>query len=136
MDDITTVSTISIELARFLGLFMCIIGFGIAFNSNHILKIALNMPQNHGMQLTAAVFPALVGSWIVAVHGSCTGNWDCFITAIGWLMVLGAFYRAWLPAHWASMVYRFATQLTFRIAGSIIGILGLFLFYKGWIDPS
>ncbi len=134
MDDMATVSIVSIELARFLGFFMTILGFGIAFNSNHMLKIAADLPHNHGLQLTAAILPAIVGSGIVAIHGQCTGNWTCVITVIGWMMVIGAFYRAWLPAHWASMVSKCAKKLGFQVAGLTVGLVGLFLLYKGWVS--
>ncbi len=136
MEAVTTVSIISINLARFLGFFMSIIGFGIAFNSNHMLKITSEIPEIHGMQLTSAMFPALIGSGIVAVHGQCTANWTCVVTVIGWLMVLGAFYRAWLPAHWAGTTRKCGTKLAFHIGGTIGGLIGLYLLYKGWINPS
>ena len=122
-----------LQLTRFLGGFLTILGFTIAFNSDRAVKLAKDSTATSSFAFIepATFMPALVGSWLLSNFSAWTNDWTCLITVLGWAMVLGAIFRGWFTESWLNTMKK-VKKPAIQAAGSVAGLIGLFLLYKGW----
>ena len=70
-----------LQLTRFLGGFLTILGFTIAFNSDRAVKLAKDSTATSSFAFIepATFMPALVGSWLLSNFSAWTNDWTCYM---------------------------------------------------------
>ena len=124
--------TDSIVLAKFLGIFLTVMGVGFVFNRHHI-RLAINaLTENHAIQFVATVIPLLLGSFIVGNHNIWVSNWTVLVTIVGWIAFVAGTVRAIFHAFWLRQVESEKDKVNVVLVGVILLILGLLLCYFGF----
>ncbi|MBN4077287.1 hypothetical protein JYT19_00080 [Sulfobacillus acidophilus] len=124
----------SIVLARFLGIFMTVIGLALLLNRAQFKKIIDAVIHNAGLQFMAALMPILIGSAIVATHNVWSNNWTIIITILGWMMILAGIFRSWFTEHWLKLARKVGKKDNiFWVGGIFWTILGLIMLYFGFV---
>jgi hypothetical protein len=79
----------------------------------------------------------LAGLAIVNLHNRWQADWRLIITVLGWLMTLGGIIRIVLPqAAIAIGSTIYSGRAATIVAALIIGMLGAFLSFKGYVPRS
>jgi hypothetical protein len=120
------------RLARFLGLFFIILGVGGVLNGPHMMAVLREIQHSHFAQLVAAIIPVLLGSFIVASHNVWTKSWGVAVTIMGWLMLIGGAFRAWMPALWVSMFPDYMNANMIVPSSGVGVVIGLLFLYGGF----
>jgi hypothetical protein len=126
----------SIELARFLGLFISIISLGLLINRKHFLEVADNLVVSPSVQLVATILPLILGSFIIVTHNIWNSDWTVLVTIVGWLIFLAGVFRAFFPAAWINIIKTKSHGAFPAVMGVIFFIIGLILLWFGFLSGN
>ena len=115
-------------LAKFLGIFLSVIGLGSILNFN------ASKDGEKGLANRKGVIMLLVGSLVVAAHSVWISSWAVIITLVGWyLLIIGAMYFLFpiLAEHLFSGK-QLGSEIR-RLRSIVTLILGLVLLYHSYL---
>lgn len=121
-------------LAQVLSIYLLVVGIALFLNPGRFRMIYKAFFENEGMLLLAGVVALLFGAFIVSAHNYWIFGWPVILTLIGYwgiikgagILILPGFVDFFKP-----MVN--VSDSLYRIMGIIVGLVGLFLFYQGWL---
>ncbi|MCC8947500.1 hypothetical protein H8A97_20900 [Bradyrhizobium sp. Arg62] len=124
----------SLFLARLLGPTFIAIALGMLINLGMYESMIVEALHPGILFYMSGLLSLLAGLAIVNLHNRWQADWRLIITVLGWLMTLGGISRIVLPQvaiAIGSTIYsgRAATV----VAALIIGTLGAFLSFKGYV---
>jgi hypothetical protein len=127
----------SLFLARLLGPTFITIALGMLINLGMYESIIVEALHPGILFYLSGLLSLLAGLAIVNLHNRWQADWRLIITVLGWLMTLGGIIRIVLPQvaiAIGSTIYcgRAATV----VAALIIGTLGAFLSFKGYVQRA
>ena len=123
----------SIFLARFFGLYLIVMGFFCLFRRDYMRRAAEQIFEQESLIIITALINLIIGLLVVLVHNRWEFNWRVTITIIGYLAIIKALARFFLPKKADKMlVVRFARGDNPIYIGIICLILGFFLTYEGF----
>lgn len=120
------------ELARIFGLFLTLFAIGVLFNREHIRKAVKDIAEHDGLQIPAALFPMLVGCYLIIVHNIWAWNWSLVLTLFGWLIFLAGAFRCLFVSQWVSMLKKLNAGAPI-IGGLVLLAFGVLLLVNGFI---
>lgn len=86
----------SIFFARFLGLYILILGLAMLYHRDRMEGIVRESMSPAWMLFTGAL-AVIFGLVIVLLHNVWVAHWPVLITLVGWLCLLKGFFRLFLP---------------------------------------
>lgn len=128
--------TLSIFLARVLGLYLIIVGFFYLFRRAYIQKVAREIFEKDSLVIITAVMSLLIGLLIVVGHNKWAWSWTLTITLLGYLTLLKGLIRLFIPHHTDKPVLLKAISGDNPIyIGIVCLLIGFFLTYEGFFAP-
>ncbi|MBI5345751.1 MAG: hypothetical protein HZB76_01220 [Chlamydiae bacterium] len=125
--------TLTIYLAKLLGLYLFIIGFSMLFKTHHYQKAIKEISGSDAIMTLISFMPLAVGLSIVLGHNVWTMHWSVLITIIGWLLLLKGIARLFFYKHVMKVMAKKAEQKYFIMTmGVIVIIIGAVLAYLGF----
>lgn len=121
-----------IFLARWLGLYLAIIGLFVLTRRSFLNKALSELKQSNLLILLTGAYRLIFGLFILMSKPMWDLHWTLIITLIAILLILSGLYRLFLPASFSKLIEKMKTS-SFLYSGIIFLIVGLFLIYKGFI---
>lgn len=126
--------SISIFLARVLGLHLIIMGFLYLGRRHFIEKIFSDFFDNNSLIVVTGFLGSIIGLLIVVGHNKWEWNWTLTITLLGYLTLLKALIRLFVPGGgYRTLALKLCRGSAPIFIGIICLIIGLFLVYEGFI---
>ena len=125
--------SISIFLARTLGLYLLIASLALMINFRYLQMLAAELVKNRLSMLFLSVVTLIVGILLINAHNIWVMDWRVIITIIAWLTFIKGLVRFYFPDYiqkYAELY--FLKQRVFIISGIVCFILALILLYFGY----
>jgi hypothetical protein len=124
----------SIFLAKFLSIYLIIVGIGILYNLKNCQKLALEYGNSAALIYFGGIMALFFGILIILFHNVWTSDWRIIITLFGWLGLLKGSWLIIFPGTVKNFVERYQKSTTPIMVQSLIIItIGLFLAIKGYL---
>ncbi len=123
----------SIFFARFLGLYLVIIGLAFLLQRGRLEAVVRELFLSPTWMLFSGALSVMFGLVIIVLHNHWVPSWIVIITIIGWIALIKGLLRLFLPDHLQPLA-RVVTQPQTHLIISIVTILvGVILIYFGFI---
>ncbi len=127
--------SLSIFLARVLGLYLIIGGLLYLFRRHFIQKAAEDLFQKEALVIISGVMSLILGLLLVIGHNVWEWNWTLAITLLGYLTLLKGLVRLFIPQYADKKFFKKMIHGDNPIyIGFVCLILGLFLTYEGFFN--
>jgi hypothetical protein len=125
---------ISIFLAKAIGLYCFIVGFGLLVNGKKIRPLLHETVDNYALSFVSGFIALILGVLLVTSHNIWVADWRVVITIVAWTslmkgIILVAFTEATLDASQKWVKNDFA----YYLSAVFILLVGIFLLYHGYI---
>ena len=124
----------SLFLARLLGPTFVVIALAMLINLGMYESMIAEALHPGILFYLSGLLSLLAGLAIVNLHNTWHSNWRVIITVLGWLMTIGGIIRIVLPQvaiAIGSTIY--SGRASTIVAALIVGTLGAFLSFKGYV---
>ena len=123
----------SILLAKFIGPYIMVIGFGLLFNSKAYQKVIEDFFKNAALVYVTGLITLVAGLAIVIFHNLWILDWRIIITFFGWNILIKGAWLIISPNTSAKLAALFAKDNKLVIVPWIIMFaVGIFLTTKGY----
>lgn len=125
----------SLFISRLLGPTFVAIAVGMLVNVGMYERMIADALQFGALFYLSGLLSLLAGLTIVNLHNNWPMDWRVIITVLGWLMTIGGIIRIVLPQvaiAVGSTIYGGGASAV--VAALIIGALGAFLSFKGYMQ--
>jgi|SRR5665213_460439 len=120
-------------VARFVGPVFCAIGIGMLANQATFREMAGQFVGGYPFIYFSGILALTGGLAILNAHSDWTHDWRSLITALGWLMIFGGFFRIIAPQLVAFLGGGLLAHHYFLYgAGIVLLALGGFITFKGY----
>ena len=124
-------------LARLIGPFLVAIGAGLLLNTDVFEAMAAEFLKSPALIFLSGLLTLTAGLAIVNTHNVWTADWRVIVTIFGWLGVIGGALRIVFPQLVAQVGTTMLAQRGIAVgAWIVVLLLGLWLSYLGYLDPS
>lgn len=124
----------TIILAKLFGLYFLGVGLAGLFNPKRLAKLYQLMMENEALNYLSGIIALLVGAFIISVHNHWVSSWPVIITLIGWISFVKGLGLVGCSGFSKSFNFMYRKSEGFyRIIGTVIILIGLFLCYQGFI---
>ncbi len=125
--------TTSKMIAGLMGPTLVAIAAGMLLNLGSFPALAEQISRDPGLIFVSGILLFVAGLAILRVHNIWAGGWPVFVTALGWLAVLGGLLRMLFPTRLAAIAAAVGGSTGWIIAGAVVLlVLGAFLSFKGY----
>jgi hypothetical protein len=126
--------TLTIYLAKLLGLYFFIVGLAVLFKTENFQKSIREIGGSDAIMTLISIMPLAVGLSIVLGHNVWLMHWSVLITIIGWIMLIAGVMRLFFHKKVMQMMLKKAEQKYFLMTmGVILTIVGAVLTYLGFV---
>ena len=127
----------SIFLAKLIGPLFFFIGVTLLVNHEAFRLMADQLVRNFALIYISGAIALVAGLAVVNLHNVWVRDWRVAVTIIGWLGVVGGIVRIVVPQHAAALGAAELTRPEFLvIAGLLVGLLGAWLSYIGYLRQT
>jgi hypothetical protein len=120
-------------IARLIGPVFCAIGIGMLANQAVFREMAGQFVEGLPFIYFSGILALVGGLAILNFHNAWTNDWRSVITALGWLMTFGGFFRIIAPQLVAFLGEGLLAHPWFLTgAGVVLLALGGFITFKGY----
>ncbi len=124
---------VSQTVARLIGPVFCAIGIGMLANQMIFRTMAGEFIGAYPFIYISGILALTAGLAILNVHNAWTNDWRSVITALGWLLTFGGFFRIIAPQLVAFLGEGVLAHEWFLYgAGIVLLALGGFITFKGY----
>lgn len=128
---------ISLFLAKVIGIYFIVVSLALFLNTQKIRALSTEVYANPPLLFVSGIFALILGILIVVSHNVWTPAWVIIITLTGWICLIKGVIRVAFPQVGLHFVNRLIKNtMAFYITAAILLILGIFLVYKGYMQPS
>ncbi|MCC5832413.1 MAG: hypothetical protein JJU12_05150, partial [Chlamydiales bacterium] len=127
--------SLSIFLARVLGLYLIITGFFYLFRRGLAKKVTKDYFENASLVMMGSIINLIIGLMIAVGHNIWEWNWTLVITLIGYLSLLKGLTLLFIPSHAErKFMLKFVAKENPIYIGIVWLIIGFFLTYEGFFS--
>ena len=125
----------SIFIAKLIGPMLVVTGLIGLSNPGHVKTVGHEFLKSRALIFIAGAMAFIAGLAVVNVHNVWAG-WPLIITLMGWLMLAAGVVRMGFPGIVTAMgESMLAKDNLLRLTGATQVVLGLFLAWKGYLQP-
>ena len=124
---------ISLFLAKFLGLYLLVMGIMLLYRQKHWDTVARDFFDSPALILLSGAFALIFGLAIVLLHNVWEPGWRTVITVIGWFALVQAFIRLFMPEAVRKIAMKMTSPHAYLVVSAVMLLLGLFLTYHGFM---
>jgi hypothetical protein len=129
------VMEISKFLAKYIGIYLIIVGIDLFFRRKEVEKAIKDFSSSKGLIAFSGSFSLLIGLAIVIGHPVFSFDWHGLITLTGILLILRGLLRIAAPAH-VQKTLTFFFQDWYWILVGLSFIVGIILTYCGFFAAA
>ena len=127
----------SLFLARLMGPTFVAIALGILINLGMYESMIVEALHTGVLFYLSGLLSLLAGLAIVNLHNMWCADWRVIITILGWLMTIGGIIRIAVPQIAVTIGANiYGGRASTIVAALIIGTLGAFLSFKGYLQRA
>lgn len=131
------IDTLSIYLAKLLGLSFLIIGIALLFKTKDFQNTAKDVAKSNAFMTLISIIPLVIGLSIIIGHNIWEKNWTIIVTIVGWLIFIAGIIRLFFHKHIMKTCAKISkNKKAFVWAGIILIIIGLYLAGKGFFEET
>jgi len=124
----------SLLLAKFIGLYIILIGTGLLLNQKTFRQIMADFPKNHSLVFVTGLLTFVAGLSIVLFHNIWVKDWRVIITLFGWIAVIKGAWLVLLPETLNKTTSLYVANFKLvLIPWFIMLLVGFFLTFKGYL---
>ncbi|MBG91061.1 MAG: hypothetical protein CL521_04515 [Actinobacteria bacterium] len=123
----------SILLAKFLGIFLTVLGLGTILNHQHLTSAVDEITKSKALGLVSGIVPLLLGSILVSTHHVLVSGLPMIITIIGYVFLISGIIRIMFPDIWVKLIRNNKEVLPLSLVGLLMTLLGFVLIYFGFL---
>jgi uncharacterized membrane protein len=124
----------SLLLAKFIGLYIILIGTGLLLNQKTFRQIMEDFPKNHSLVFVTGLLTFVAGLSIVLFHNIWVKDWRVIITLFGWIAVIKGAWLVLLPETLSKTTKFYSDNFKLvLIPWFIMLLVGFFLTFKGYL---
>lgn len=123
----------SILIARFLGLYLLIVGSGLLIRRMQFPRVAHSLSENEGVVFVLGILALIFGLVIVLAHNVWAWNWALPITLIGYLAIFKGIARLWFPDYIHRTVDQRITTQSVILMAIFAMLLGVYFLHHGFL---
>ncbi len=123
---------ISIFFAKFLGLYMLILGLALLVRPNTLSLVVKDFVASRALVFLSGAFALVFGLVIVLLHNVWVFNWPVAITIIGYLAVIKGVMRLFFPEWVDPMAARFLDSPVMKAMIFLMILVGAYLVFQGF----
>ncbi|MBU2102649.1 MAG: hypothetical protein ABH865_04965 [Candidatus Omnitrophota bacterium] len=124
----------SVLLAKFIGPYIIVIGFGLLFNQKAFRQILEDFPKNPALVFVTGLITFVTGLAIIISHNLWVADWRVLITAFGWIAFIKGIWLIVLPGAIVQTTKLYIDNFKrVLLPWGIMIILGIFLTVKGYL---
>lgn len=124
---------VSIYLARFLGLYLLIMGAAVLIRWDQMAAIVKAFFFDPPLVYLSGVMALIFGLVIVLFHNVWALDWRLPITIVGYCATLKGVLRLWVPDRLQLLVFRDVSFRTAVVMGIILVLLGVYFLHQGFL---
>ncbi len=122
----------SLLLAKFIGIFMTVVGVAIAKSPDYFRDLGKEYPNDKVGSYLGKLMALIIGILIVVTHNIWVMGWPVLITLFGWMSLIKGTALLIIPEHTHRFYGWLLERLNYRIVGAVYALIGLFLAWKGF----
>jgi uncharacterized membrane protein len=122
----------SIFLAKYLGIFLVIVGIALLKHRDHLRQAVGWVAKNPTIVVISGVVNLAVAIPLLLVHNVWRSDWTVLITIIAWLVLLKAFVRLFYPELLVKWAQSAINANWFKPLVFVFILLGAYLAYQGF----
>lgn len=123
----------SVLIARFLGLYLLIVGAALLIRRDQFPRVAREFFTNEALVFLSGQMALIFGLVIVLFHNVWTLNWALPITLIGYAAVLKGLTRLWFPDYLRATVTDRINLRSVILAAIFSMLLGVYFAHHGFL---
>lgn len=124
---------VSIYLARFLGLYILIVGAAVLIRWDQMAAIVKAFFFDPPLVYLSGAMALIFGLVIVLFHNIWALDWRLAITIVGYLAVLKGLLRLWVPDRLQVLVFRDVSFRAAVVVGIVLMLLGVYFLHHGFL---
>ncbi|MBS0272207.1 MAG: hypothetical protein JSR85_06120 [Proteobacteria bacterium] len=125
---------ISIFLAQVLGLYLLIVGFGLAVNGRRIRVLMNKLIDNSPLLFVSGFIALIVGILLVVSHNIWVMDWRVIITLVGWAALIKGTMLVVFPEALINVSQKWVQcNFAYYSTAIFVFLLGGFLSYHGYM---
>lgn len=124
--------TISIFLARVLGLYCLIACLAIVVRRKNVEQLTESLKNNQALLYMSGLWSLLVGLFVVVSHPILVWDWPVLITILGCLAVMKGALHLFFPHQILRLAARISYKSYYLIVVIVFLVVGAYLTYMGF----
>lgn len=128
--------TLSVFLARFLGVWLILTGLFYLTQKDFIRKVAKDLYGNGAVLVFSGMFNLVIGLLIVLSHNVWVAGWEVVVTIIGWFLLIRGIVRLFFPAFGKGLADKGAAANTVTFIGIISLLIGIWFAWEGFFHQA
>ena len=126
---------ISILIAKIFGIAAVVEGLLLIVRTTDMVSVMDGLKKSRGATMAITAIALVLGLFLVSVHNIWSGeSFQTVITLIGWVVLIKGLVFLLMPHSFTErIITRFNNAKTYRIAGVIEIIVGLWLAISGFV---
>ena len=127
------IDSLSIFLAKFLGLSLLIIGIALFSKYKDFQDTVKDVSKNDAIMTIVSIMPLISGLALVISHNVWEMKWIVVITIISWLILITGFVRLFFHKEMMKKMAKMSGNKNYFIySGIVLFLVGLYLCGKGF----
>ena len=124
---------ISIFLAKAIGLYLLIVGFGLLVNARIIRPMMRELIDNSALSFVSGFVALIVGILLVTVHNIWVADWRVIITIVGWMSLIKGIALVAFTGVILNVSQKWVkNDFAYYLSAALLILLGAFLLYHGY----
>lgn len=124
---------VSILLAKFLGVYLVLLGILLIFRQKNIIEIVNDTMKSSSLLFMSAILTLLLGILLILLHNLWVADWRVLVTILAWMIFIKGIIRLYFPEFVRSKIKKIKGKKIIFITGWVSLVLGLFLVYHGFV---
>ena len=123
--------SMSLVLAKILGIYVLAIGLAFFINTNRLKNIFIQVRSDENFLLMGGILALLIGAVLITLHNQWIYGWPLIITIIGWWSLIKGF--ALIVSSKFIGFFSFLenrSMMFYKTISMVYILIGLFLLYK------
>ena len=122
----------SLFLAKFLGVYLIVIGLFVAIRPKDVAKLADGLNSNLVLRYMGGIMALIFGLVLVLMHNVWVGTWEVAITILAWGSLIKGVLILLFPEFLFKLTRSLGVHKNYSLASAIVIALGVYLAYVGF----
>jgi len=108
--------------AALIGPYLIAVGLAILINGKAFRAMLAEVSDDRGLIFFAGLIALAIGATLIKLHNVWVLDWPVLVTILGWLSLIGGFFRIIWPEAAAALARRFSTN---EVAMNVLALVSV-----------